>query len=65
MNENDLTADYSRYSTTIPGKRTTRDSIVKPFDPSGPFGWRKTVNFGPASSKDTVRRRLIKRSGLA
>lgn len=38
-------------------------SWLKPRVPSGPLGCRTTVNFGPVSSKEIVRNRLIKRSG--
>lgn len=54
-----------RYSDTMPGNRGVRTSDAKPLDPSGPFGWRMTVNLGPASSREMVRNLLIKRSGLA
>lgn len=40
-------------------------SAEKPFEPSGPLGCRITIILGPVSSREIVRNRLIKRSGLA
>lgn len=53
------------YSFTEPGTRSVLASRENPLVPSGPLGCRKTVNLGPASSMDIVRRRLINLSGLA
>lgn len=60
-----LTNDYTSYSATEPGNRTLRTLAKKPFEPSGPFGCRITVNLGPFSSNEMVRNLLIRRSGLA
>lgn len=65
MNENDLINDYLDYSGTAPGNRWVRASGENPFEPSGPFGWRTSINLGPVSSTEMVRSLLISLSGLA
>lgn len=57
--------DHFNYSDVWPDIRGTRASPEKPLDPSGPFGCRTTINLGPVSSTEMVRKRLISLSGLA
>lgn len=51
-------------SISCPGLCCIRAFGSKPFDPSGPNGWRITISFGePSSFIDIVRMRLIRCSG--